>query len=206
MSEDRYIVEVAGPIGSGKSTVVNLLANQLPDARAIYFDHYEQFTESPAHSFLQDLEHNAAVDRFAVPQWVEHLAQLKRGESIVNPATGETIEPGKFVVAECPLGRQIKELTDEVDFLVWIDVPLDVALARKAKEFVSSVGSDSRECADFIGWFDEYLENYLDTTRNLLLWQEAVIKPDANACFDGMFPPDELCLKIKHELFRSLGM
>jgi len=80
MSEERYIIAVAAPVGGGKSTLIHGLANVLNDACNKHFDHYEQLTELPVNAVGED-------DIFAsyrLPRLADDLKKLKQGLSIVD--------------------------------------------------------------------------------------------------------------------------
>jgi len=193
MSGERYIIAVAAPVGGGKTTLVNGLANALDDACQLYFDHYEQLTELPVDAVSED-------DIFAsyrLPRLADDLNKLKQGLSIVDPVSGEEIGPARYVILELPLGRQLQDTAALLDLLIWIDTPLDAALARKIKDFTLDVQGSSHkgESAAFVSWLSDYLESYLSGTRLLLETQQQLVAPDADLRLDGLEQPNSILQK-----------
>jgi len=127
-----YVIAVAAPPGGGKTALVRALAARLGDATAIHFDAYEMATERPVAEIVQDLRAGVAFDDFANPQLAIDLAALKNGEAITPPDEGR-IEPAKYILFEMPMGRAHGPTAGLIDLLLWIDIPFDIALARKLR-------------------------------------------------------------------------
>jgi len=174
----RYVVAVAGPTGSGKTSLVQALAAALGDACVLHMDDYERMTREPIGDVQRWAERGADFDELQVPLLGEHLARLKAGE----PVRG--IVPRKYIVFETQFGRAHAATGALIDSLIWIDVPLDVALARKLKAFAAEALRDERP-RDRLAWLDAYLGNYLALVRRLLLLQAERVRPQADLVLDG---------------------
>ena len=87
-----------------------------------------------------------------------------------------------------PLGREHAETAPLIDFLIWIDLPLDVALARKLHELTSralrSPALDEHGRA--LGWLNGYLDSYLAVVREVLVVQHNRVRPRADLIIDGL--------------------
>ena len=94
--------------------------------------------------------------------------------------------PRNYVVFEMPLGREYSATAPLIDLLIWVDVPLDVALARKLKEFTGSFLSRRQHAPqEFVVWVDNYLDHYLTAIRDVLCIQEARVRANADVVVDG---------------------
>jgi uridine kinase len=182
-----HVVAIAGPVGSGKSSLVKALVNQLQDASALYFDHYEDLTQKPPDELLQWLQSGADFNRMPIPGLTSDLEKLKQGQAVVDPVTQGVVEPRKYVVFEMPFGKAHAATAPFIDLLLWIDVPLDVALARKLREhaglFLDRFPPDKHhEC---LAWLHGYLDSYLLFVHDLLALQFKKVRPGADLLIDG---------------------
>jgi hypothetical protein len=181
------IVAVAAPIGGGKTSLVHAIARELGDASTIHFDAYEKATSRPIQELRQWLEAGADIDAFSMPELSRDLARLKRGLSVAEPGTGREISPAKYLVFEMPLGKEHRATAAQIDLLVWIDLPLDIALGRKLKEFtgrfLAEYGAEKQR--DCMVWLDGFLENYLGAVRDALELQQQRVPRHADVILDG---------------------
>jgi uridine kinase len=186
-----YIIAVAGPIGSGKSSLVAVLAEQLPDAATLTFDHYEDVTRKSPHELMQWLEAGADINQFEFESLARDLERLKQGVAVVSPVTGETVEPRTYVVFEMPFGRAHAATAPFIDLVLWIDIPLDIALARKLREHAGMFlhrfqAEEHRQC---LAWLHGYLDNYLLFVHDVLAVQLDKVRPGADLLLDGREDP-----------------
>jgi uridine kinase len=198
------IIAVAAPIGGGKTAVARAIAARLPGAAALSFDHYEQATGQPVQNLQGWLLRGANFDEFVVSALREDLARLKRGEAVRDPATRERIPAARYLVFENPLGRAAASLAKDIDLLIWVDVPLDVALARKLRELLGNIRREAgpERLAERLAWLDRYLENYLGVVREVLLRQRDRIRPSADLILDGQIDPESLAERAAAEILR----
>jgi len=181
------VVAVSAPIGGGKTTIVKAIAKQLRDAAIIYFDHYERLTQEPVHSLAEWMKKGANADDFIVPNLSDDLKKLKSGESVIDPLTHEEITSKEYIIFEMPMGREHRDTARYIDLLIWIDIPLDLALARKLKEFTGSFLRENRDnlSKKFIIWMDQYLDNYLNVVREVLQIQKQRVSANADIIING---------------------
>lgn len=182
-----YIIAIAGPPGSGKSSLVRSLVGSLGDAAALSFDHYENITGKPPREIKQWLAGGADFDRFVVPGLAGDLQRLKEGEAITDPVSRELVVARKYVIFEMPFGKAQVATAAFIDRLLWIDLPLDVALARTLREhtgiFIERFPPDKhREC---LTWLHGYLDGYLDFVHQVLAVQHQKVRPGADLLIDG---------------------
>ncbi len=181
------VVAVAGPAGSGKTSLIQALAGQLQDAAVVHYDRYERVTRQPMDRLLLWMRSGADVNRFDLPELARDLAALKRGESVADPAMGGEIAPGRYIVFETPFGREHRQTAEYIDLLIWIDVPLDIALARKMRQFTGAVlaGGNPGNSRDFTVWVHTYLDHYLRAVHDLQQIQRERVRAKADIIIDG---------------------
>lgn len=183
MSTQRLatVISIAGPPGGGKTTLSRMLSAKLHDAPVLHYDDYEALTRhSPAEIELW-LDRGARADEIPVPGFAEKLTSLK---SAGTP----------YVVVDTPLGRAHPPTAVMIDFLVFVDTPLDIALARILREQarLAAQTAEPGGALKFAVWLEGYLENYARFMRRSYAVQRTTVMPQADLVLDGSLTPDRL--------------
>lgn len=201
-----YVIGVAGPAGGGKSTLVGALAQAMGDTTAIHIDSYQRITEQPIRRLVEWLERGADFDGFTIPLLSDHLGELKRGVAVVDPKTGRELRPAKYILFETHFGRAHRETGRHVDLLLWLDTPLDVALARNLLDLVAPLVERRKldPSWESMAGIQRYLVGYLDDVRRLRLMQRERVCADADVILDGAAPFDSILGSARREIERRL--
>ena len=110
------------------------------------------------------------------------------------------------IVIETQFGRAHRATGALIDFSIWIDVPLEVALARKVKAFTAAaLAGEPSSAHERLQWLDGYLAGYLALVRRLLLVQAEKVRPQADLVIDGGGDPAALARLAGAEVRRRLG-
>jgi uridine kinase len=180
------IVAFAGPPGSGKTTLMTELARLWPQASLLFFDGFPEPSGMAAEALADWLGRGADLDALQIPGLAEALAALKAGRDVVEPASGRKVAAAPVILFEMPLGRAWRATAPLIDALVWIDTPLDVALARNVLAWEAAAADWPRD------WLARYMEQYVAVTRDVLTAQRAAIMGDADLVLDGLGDPSDL--------------
>lgn len=201
MRDEIVIIAVSSSPGGGKSTLCKLLADHYPNSDYIDYDLYQQITDQPIEEVLPVLGAEVNYDLISVPELVEALQNIKAGRSIIEPLTGRVISPVKTLFFETPFGRAHSSMAGFINCMVWIDVPLDLALARNFREFLSGAFQSSAGLNVYNEWATDYLSNYIEHVRPLLIDQRKKIINDADIVIDGSSSRDEILSQfvVKYE-------
>ena len=191
---DVFIVGISSPSGGGKTAVTRRVAELLPGAVAIFFDDYDSADTVHPESFLRWLQEGADYNAWKTPKLKDDLAKLEAGQAVVSAADGTTIKPHKYVVFDNPLGYAHAETARFVDFMVFIDTPLDIAMARRLLRDVSSTSPDGSSAA--IEHLKAGLTAYLDYARQAYLEMDRQVKPTCDLILDSRLPVDDLARQI----------
>jgi uridine kinase len=195
-------VAISAAIGGGKTTLVRGLAAALNGAPTLHFDHYEVATRKSSAELALWIAEGADFNQLRAPGLLDALQALKRGEPVTDPVTGERIVPGDYVILEMPLGREYAETAHLIDIVIWIDTPLDVALARKAGALTAEAAADmSSDPREFLEWLECYLAQYTDQIRSILQLQKTRVAASADVILDGLRSRETLV----HDALSAIG-
>ncbi len=145
------IIGIAGGSGSGKTTVVNKIVNDLDASRVTvicqdnYYNDNKDLTLEERRKI--NFDHPNAIE---FPLLIKHLRELKEGRAIEMPTysfvestrMAETIhvEPHDVIIVEGILVLTIPELRDLMDIKVFVDADADDRLARRILRDVAERG------------------------------------------------------------------
>lgn len=192
-----YVLAVSGPSGAGKSTTVAKLVARLGDASALSFDDYEASSIYP--DMTRWLADGGDPDQFQTPQLSADLRRLRAGTAITLPHNGQLVQPARVIVLEEPFGRERAELADLIDAVVCIDLPLEIALARKLHRMLSFFLAEQTPDA-FVKHLQFFLPWYIESGRELYRMVQQRVLQHCDLVADGMLPPDALADSIEAAL------
>jgi uridine kinase len=189
------VIAIAGPPGSGKTALMTALAARLPDRAALFLDGFETPASRLSNAELgRWLKAGGCFDDFTIPGLVEALSALKVGRMAVEPVSGRQVAPARVVLFEMPFGRAYTPTAALIDFLVWLDTPLDIALARNVLAWERAPMPRPR------AWLPRYMDEYLAVTRAVLIAQRTTVAAGADLVLDGLAPPAEAAQKLLEAL------
>jgi uridine kinase len=150
------IIGIAGGTGSGKTTVVHQIMNELPDAEVGIISQDSYYKENKNLSYEErsniNFDHPRAIDFELL---VAHLKELKQGNIIHQPVysfikhnrTDDTIltHPRKVMIVEGILIFTNPELRDLFDIKVYVHADSDERLIRRLRRDISERGRDMEE-------------------------------------------------------------
>ncbi len=111
------------------------------------------------------------------------------GNHIISPADGSKVSPTEYIVFDAPLGRAHCDTGRFIDFMVFIDTPLDVAMARRLLRAMTVAEAGAEDAIKII---EVELSSYLGGARMLYVEFQDRIKRDCELIVDGCLTLDEL--------------
>ncbi|MBG7629025.1 MAG: uridine kinase [Bacteroidetes bacterium] len=150
------IIGIAGGTGSGKTTVVNQIINELPADEVCVISQDSYYKETKELSYQErtkiNFDHPKAIDFDLL---VSHLKDLKKGEIIEQPVYSfithnRTVDslithPRKVVIVEGILIFNSPELRDLFDIKIFVHADTDERLIRRLKRDIEERGRDVTE-------------------------------------------------------------
>ncbi|KAG5472145.1 hypothetical protein CUR178_02819 [Leishmania enriettii] len=149
------VIGISGPSGSGKSSLSTNIASELmaqcgPDTIGVICeDRYyrDQSTIPEEERVHTNYDHPKSLEHDLL---VTHLRELKAGKAVQLPQydygrhtrcdSTITMTPKKVIIVEGILLFTNAELRDEMEFLIFVDAPLDICLIRRAKRDIEERG------------------------------------------------------------------
>lgn len=153
------ILGIAGGTGSGKTTVVNQILNELPDEEVTVISQDSYYKKNDHLSYKErcniNFDHPNAIDFELL---IEHVKELKKDNVIEQPiysfVTHNRVQdtlithPKKVVIIEGILILTKKELRDLIDIKVFVHADSDERLIRRLKRDIQDRGRDINEVLD----------------------------------------------------------
>ena len=182
------IIGIAGGTGSGKTTVVHQIMNELPHTEVgiISQDSYYKANNSMSYEerSLINFDHPRAIDFDLL---VQHLKELKAGNNVEQPVysfvihnrTDDTVltHPRKVMIVEGILILTHPDLRDLFDIKIFVHADSDERLIRRLKRDIAERGRD----------MDEVLSRYQTTLKPM---HQQFIEP-TKAFADSIIPNDK---------------
>lgn len=188
------VIGLSSYTGGGKTTLAHRLAGLL-DATLLIWDDYDEagFVTHPKdwRSWLAEGGNNNA---WSASRLAEDLSKLKRGEAITSVKDGSSHPPTPYIVVEAPLGYEHLETGKSIDFMVFIDTPLDVAMARRILR--DYFGENSTLSVEQAKMLETEMESYLEFSRAAYLNMDKTVKLSADMMVDGTLPVEDLAMQI----------
>lgn len=175
------VISVAAPPGGGKTTLSTAISAKLGNVPVLHFDDYQTFTERSTAEIEAWVERGARFEEITAPGFAEELGRLR--------ASGAS-----YLVVDAPVGRAHPATSATIDYLIFVDTPLDLALARvvRAQATRAARASDAAAARNFAIWLESYLDNYPRFMRRIYDAQRASLLPNADLVLDGSLAPERL--------------
>ncbi len=159
------VIGIAGGSGSGKTTLMkNLIARFQDDVTVLSHDNYYRPYDELSIEERRKVNYDHP-DAFDTEMMIEHLKQLKAGQSIECPNYDYTtysrctettrLAPRKVILVEGILIFENKALCSQMDIKIFVDTDADVRLIRRIKRDVAKRGRS----------LESVLTQYLNTVK-----------------------------------------
>ena len=172
-----FVIGIAGGTGSGKTTVVNQIINELTDEVCVISqDSYYRKTDELSYEERRKInfDHPRAIDFELL---VEHLTALKNEQVVEQPVysfvshnrTEDTVKthPKKVIIVEGILIFNSKNLRDLCDIKVFVHADADERLIRRVRRDIKERGRDVNEV---LGRYQDTLkpmhQQFIEPTKN----------------------------------------
>jgi uridine kinase len=163
----------------------------IPDSTLFELDAYEEI-EGIWPAMAEWSVHNYDPNMANLTQPVQDLEQVIAGHAITYPLEQGIVQPAAVIIFDSPIGRSHHLLEQLVDFVVSVDVPYEVALARRIQRIIAIAESDTAAMKRL----RFFIPFYLEFARMMYLQHNELAKASADGIVDGMQEPDVLAQEV----------
>lgn len=172
MNKKTKIITVAAVSGGGKTTVTERLSQKLTNSKALYFDSYN-FDNGPA-DICKWIDDGANYDEWVFTPLIHDIQHLIREGNV-----------------DYPFAYLNSEMREFIDVTIFIDTPLDIAMARR-------ILRDFKE--DTIDEIHNDLKHYMTFVRKAYLEAIHTVKPNSDIVLDGSLSVSKIINHAVEEL------
>ena len=167
------IIAIAAVTAGGKTTIVNELKKQIPNTKALYFDDYS--FEGEVDDFYEWTKQGADYNVWNLTPLVEDVINIKNSDC-------------EYLLLDYPFAYCHEALRKYIDCAIFIDTPLDIAMARRVlRDMKSATGEEIRQEMDI----------YLKYARIAYVQMLKDILPSSDYVIDGTKELNEKADEIK---------
>ncbi|MGE1126154.1 hypothetical protein [Bacillus wiedmannii] len=179
MNKKTKIITVAAVSGGGKTTVTERLSQKLINSKALYFDSYN-FDNGPA-NICKWIDNGANYDEWVLTPLINDIQRSIQDSSL------------DYIIVDYPFAYLNSEMREVIDVTIFIDTPLDIAMARR-------ILRDFKEAT--IDEVHDDLKHYMAFARKAYLEAIHTVKPNSDIVLDGSLSVSEIINHAVEELGR----
>lgn len=173
MEKGTFVLCICGCSCSGKTSIVKELLNNIPDAKSLHFDDYNI-------DFLNKDYYQWSINGNDYNEW--DFKQISEDIKILLR------KKPKVLILDYPMGYANSLIARYIDFAVFIDVPLDVLLARKILRDYINRDSSRRKIDNIVESIKTELIYYQTYHRITYINHINTVMPYVDMKIDGIKP------------------
>jgi uridine kinase len=177
------IIGIQGIAGSGKTTLTQALGKAL-NATTLFWDDFDPISTGPS-DYVEWFKTSKDHNDWKYDALAETMKSLKEEKSLTCPATHRVLIPTKYIIFDAPLGYDHKATGQWINFLIYLDTPPDIALARRL--YRDYQPHAKRNDNDIL----EEISDYLESARPVFM-AAYEMKNTADLILDGSQPIETL--------------
>lgn len=175
------VISISGISGAGKTAVAASLYEKLNNSVLLCFDNYNG--NLLGRDYCEWSEDGADANEWNLSEMIDNIEKLIRNEY-------------KYIIIDYPFGRAHKKVSSLVDLSVFVDTPLDIALARRTVRDYCLRDPSRKPLVNPTEHLANSLQFYLKRHRATYLQHIKTVLPTCDMIVDGTKSTDEICCEI----------
>lgn len=156
------VIAIAAVTAGGKTTIVNEVKKLLPNVKSLHFDDYT--FEGEVDDFHKWTVQGADYNVWNLSPLIKDISEIKEDSKC------------DFLLLDYPFAYCHKELSEYIDCAIFIDTPLDIAMARRVlRDLKEATGEEIRQDMEF----------YIKYGRTAYIQMLKDILPSSDYIIDG---------------------
>ena len=156
------IIAIAAVTAGGKTAIVNEIKKRLPGTKSLHFDDYS--FEGEVDDFYAWAMQGADYNVWNLSPLIKDILAIRENSDC------------EYLLLDYPFAYCHKELSEYIDCAVFVDTPLDIALARRIlRDMKDATGEEIRED----------LKMYIKYARTVYIQMLKDILPSSDYVIDG---------------------
>ncbi|WP_100407688.1 nucleoside/nucleotide kinase family protein [Bacillus solitudinis] len=171
------VIAIAAVSGGGKTTITTDLRGKLQNSKTLFFDDYDF---NGPDDIIEWIDNGGNPDEWDLSPLIKDIKKLLN-------------EPLDYIILDFPFAYLHSKTSEFINFAVFVDTPLDVAMARRIiRDFTNRPAEVLQD-----------LDNYIVRGRRGYLGMLNTIKPNSDLIVDGMLPISEIVSIIIRNLVNN---
>lgn len=181
MIKKPFIISISGISGSGKTTASNALKETLNNALILYFDTYDDMLNK---DFFDWSDRGADYNEWNLSPMIDD----------VKKAIAESPD---FIILDYPFGYGNSEMAKLIDYAVYVETPLDIAMARRVIRDYTERDEQRNKIGDLFENLGNTMKAYLNHDRMMYTTHAVTVRPNCDLMVDGTQNIVEIVAQIK---------
>jgi uridine kinase len=178
MNQKPIVISIAAVSGGGKTTITKQLMSEFPNAKALYFDDYS-FNECPD-DICTWIKAGANYEEWVLTPFISDVQALLHHSPTLD-----------YLFLDYPFAYLHDEMKKYIDLAIYIDTPLDIAMARRIRR-------DFTNCS--IEDIHDHLLHYLTYGRTAYFESIHSVKSSSDIVVDGSLNPSCITKQLVEEI------
>jgi uridine kinase len=177
-----FIIAISAVSGGGKTTAIQLLNKQLANSTALFFDEYD--FEGPD-NYIEWVRRGGNYNEWKLQPLISDLKMILNNKDHLF----------EYILLDYPFAYLNNKMKAYLDLAIFIDTPLDVAMARRIlRNHINTTTEEIRND----------MESYLTGAREAYVAMLNTVKPNSDIVIDGLLEKEILVGEIKKTIKKHL--
>ncbi|WP_404395551.1 hypothetical protein [Pseudoalteromonas phenolica] len=145
------VIALCGVSGAGKTSVIKCLAEEC-NSPTLLFDDFVEPNTYPL-DMKTWLHQGADVSQIKSPRFTKALSELKTLSEL------KVHSDSQMIFIEEPFGRERAEIAHLIDYVIMLDMPMEVCLSRVIQRHLKHSNDPTKSLSNYLRKYDDHLRD-----------------------------------------------